>query len=190
MNPTASGRVVVLDRDGTIVIDKHYLDDPDELEFLPNAAAGLRLLHAAGHRLVVVTNQSGVGRGRFSLARMHEVNARLEQMVVAAGARLEAVYSCPHSPDDCCSCRKPGTALMQQAAEELGFEPSDTIVVGDKASDVELGVNVGAITMLVSDRDATTASPAPHPDFVVRDLVQVARIASDADLLTRARAAR
>jgi D-glycero-D-manno-heptose 1,7-bisphosphate phosphatase len=190
MNPKPSGRVVVLDRDGTIVIDKHYLDNPDELEFLPNATAGLRLMHDAGCRLIVVTNQSGVGRGRFSLARMHEVNARLEQMVAAAGARLEAIYSCPHSPADSCSCRKPRTGMLQQAAAELGFEPSDAIVVGDKSSDIELGSTVGAVTILISGRDAVAPIHLHGADFVVRDLVQVAHIAADAKLLAQARAAR
>jgi len=190
MSPTASGRVVVLDRDGTIVVDKHYLDDPNELEFLPNAAAGLRLLHAAGYRLIVATNQSGVGRGRFSLARMHEVNARLEQMVAAAGARLDAVYSCPHAPQDSCSCRKPQVGMLRQAAAELGFDPSDAIVVGDKVSDIEFGSSVGAVTMLVCDHDETPSMESHRPDFVVRDLVQVARIAADANLLAQTRVAR
>lgn len=184
------GTVVVLDRDGTIVVDKHYLDDPDELEFLPNAAEGLRSLHEAGHRLIVATNQSGVGRGRFSLARMHEVNARLEQMVAAAGARLEAIYSCPHAPADRCACRKPALGMLQQAAAELGFDPAGSIVVGDKVSDVEFGRRAGAITMLVSDPAQTPLAPHQTADFLVRDLAQVAGIAADTELLGKLRTSR
>ena len=190
MKPAVSGTVIVLDRDGTIVVDKHYLDDPDELQFLPNAAEGLRSLHEAGHRLIVATNQSGVGRGRFSLARMQEVNARLEQMVAAAGARLEAIYSCPHAPADMCACRKPALGMLQQAAADLGFDPAASIVVGDKASDVEFGRRAGAISMLISDPAQAPVALHPAADFLVSDLAQVARIANDAELLNKLRTSR
>ncbi len=98
-------RVVLLDRDGTIVVDKDYLSDPNLLELAPYAAQGLRWLYSHGYRLIVVTNQSGVGRGFFSLADMEAVNARLIAMVEDIGARIERIYSCPHAPDDVCRCR-------------------------------------------------------------------------------------
>src|SRR5579863_9716785 len=102
---------VVLDRDGTLVVDRDYLDDPDELEFLPGAAEGLRRLHQHGYRMVVISNQSGVGRGLFSLQRLDEINARLLQMVRSVGADLAGIYCCPHVPEEGCACRKPGTGL-------------------------------------------------------------------------------
>src|SRR5215813_3526086 len=98
MTPAGGARPVILDRDGTLVIDRHYLDDPGQLCFLPGAAEALRMLSRNGHRLIVITNQSGVGRGRFTLERMHEINERLIEMTTAAGARIDAIYSCPHEP--------------------------------------------------------------------------------------------
>src|SRR6185437_1189986 len=147
--PTLPTRVpvILLDRDGTLVIDRGYLGDPAGLEILPGAAEALGRLHRAGHRLVVVSNQSGVGRGLLSEERLEQINARLSQMVREAGAQLAGIYCCPHRPEERCECRKPGTALVQQAARELGFDPSAAVVIGDKASDVELGRRLGALTV-------------------------------------------
>jgi D-glycero-D-manno-heptose 1,7-bisphosphate phosphatase len=167
---SGSERVVILDRDGTIVVDHGYLSDPGALEFMPGAAAGLRWLHEQGYRLVVVTNQSGVGRGLFTIERMHEVHEALLQMVREEGARLEAIYFCPHAPEAKCACRKPETGLLLQAAQDLGFEPSAAIVIGDKGTDVEFGRRVGAVTMLVSGRDG--APEGVVPDYAVKDLVE------------------
>src|SRR5690242_21909121 len=101
---SANPRPIILDRDGTLVIDRHYLDDPEQLSFLPGAADALSLLTRRGHRIIVVTNQSGVARGRFTLERMHEINDRLIQLAADAGARIDAIYSCPHAPDADCAC--------------------------------------------------------------------------------------
>lgn len=168
---------VVLDRDGTVVVDRDYLDDPDELEFLPGAAEALRVLHQRGYRLIVISNQSGVGRGLFSLERLQEINARLQQMVRAAGAELAGIYCCPHRPEEGCACRKPGTALLLQAARELAFDPKASIVIGDKASDVELGRRVGAITLWIrSDAEPGAGAEPAAADHVVPDLAAAARV--------------
>ncbi len=172
---TAPGKVVVLDRDGTIVVDRGYLDDPDGLEFLPGAAPSLRSLHESGHRLVIVTNQSGIGRGLFSLDRLQAIHERLLLMVRREGADLERIYFCPHAPQDACSCRKPQTGLLLQAAADLGFDPASAIVVGDKQSDVEFGWRAGATTFLLSAPGAPAAAAGPPPDFVVADLPAVVR---------------
>ena len=167
--------MIVLDRDGTIVVDRNYLTDPDVLEFLPGAAQGLRRLHQRGHRLVIVSNQSGVGRGLLSLQRLEQINARLTQMVRQAGAELAGAYFCPHRPEEDCDCRKPKTQLLLQAARELAFDPADTIVIGDKSSDVELGRRVGALTILIaSDRKEIAA--AADADYVVTDLNAAAEL--------------
>ena len=109
MSRQVSGRAVILDRDGTMVVDRHYLSDPDGLTFLPGAAEGLRLMYEQGNRLVVISNQSGVGRGMFSLEVLQRMNDRLMEMVRQAGARLEGIYCCPHRPEQQCACRKPGS---------------------------------------------------------------------------------
>jgi D-glycero-D-manno-heptose 1,7-bisphosphate phosphatase len=167
---------VILDRDGTIVVDRDYLDDPAQLQFLPGALEGLRLLRERGHRLVVVTNQSGVGRGRFPLARVAEVHARLDQLLREAGAAIDAIYYCPHRPEDRCECRKPKPGLVLQAASELGFEPAAAVVIGDKSSDIELGRNLGATTMLISATGRASDDRPAAPDYVVRDLLEAARL--------------
>jgi D-glycero-D-manno-heptose 1,7-bisphosphate phosphatase len=171
-----SAKVVVLDRDGTIVIDRDYLDDPDELEFLAGAAEGLRRLHQRGHRLVVISNQSGVGRGLFTSERLEQINARFLQMVRAAGAELAGIYCCPHRPEEGCACRKPGTQLLVQAARELGFDPSHSIVIGDKSSDIELGRRVDAVTVLISSDSELAAQVDPAPHYVAADLTAAARL--------------
>jgi D-glycero-D-manno-heptose 1,7-bisphosphate phosphatase len=172
-------RAVILDRDGTIVADIGYLDDPARLEFLPGAAEGLRRLHASGYRIVVVTNQSGVGRGRFALTRLHEIHATLLQMARQAGAPIDAIYYCPHRPEENCACRKPKPKLLLQAAAELGFEPSAAVVIGDKSSDIELGRSVGAVTMLVSETGRDSEGKLVEPDYVIRDLLEAARLLGD-----------
>jgi D-glycero-D-manno-heptose 1,7-bisphosphate phosphatase len=167
--------MVILDRDGTVVVDRHYLADPAGLEFLPGAAQGLRTLHEHGHRLVLITNQSGIGRGLLSLAQLEAIHARLRRMMREAGAPLEAIYYCPHTPEEGCECRKPRSELFWRAAAELGFGPSDAVVVGDKASDIEFGHNVGAATILIAPvPPAMIAEGQPAADFVAADLVQAA----------------
>jgi D-glycero-D-manno-heptose 1,7-bisphosphate phosphatase len=170
----AAPETIVLDRDGTIVVDRHYLDDPRGLEFEPGAAEGLQRLHHRGHRLVVITNQSGVGRGRFSLARLAEIHDRLESMVESVGARLSGIYFCPHLPDDRCSCRKPELGLLRQAAADLGFDPRSAVVIGDKMSDVEFGARAGARTVLIAPAGPIGAGQDIRPDLIAADLLQAA----------------
>lgn len=175
MSPAARPRTVILDRDGTIVIDRGYMSEPAQLEFLPNAAEGLALMHRAGHPLVIITNQSGIGRGLFSPAQLAAVGARFTAMVEAAGARLAGVYFCPHRPDERCACRKPNTQLALDAAAALGFDPARAVVIGDKGSDIELGRRLGATTILVS-AGAVRSDSTPAPDYRVRDLLEAAQI--------------
>jgi D-glycero-D-manno-heptose 1,7-bisphosphate phosphatase len=178
MTPESHPRkVVILDRDGTIIVDRDYLDDPAGLSFLPGAAEALQWLHTHGFRLVVVTNQSGVARGRFGLERLALIHQRFAEMVALAGAHLEGIYFCPHGPDDGCDCRKPNTGLLEQAASELGFDLSSVIVVGDKESDIELGRRVFAPTILIAA--AATGRPETAADFVANDLREAARVIED-----------
>jgi D-glycero-D-manno-heptose 1,7-bisphosphate phosphatase len=171
----AANKVVILDRDGTIVIDRHYLSEPAGLEFLPGAADGLRSLYDLGYRLIVITNQSGIGRGLFPIERLQQMNSRLREMVLAAGARLEGIYFCPHRPEDRCDCRKPGIKLLLDAAAAHGFDPTQAVVIGDQNSDVEFGRRAGAMTILV-DSGALNEPGPQSADYVVRDLREAATI--------------
>ena len=166
-------KVIVLDRDGTIVVDRHYLKDPDALQFAAGAAVGLQRMRDLGYRLVLITNQSGIARGFFSLSTLAEVHERLKQMLNSIGVRLEGIYFCPHGPEEGCTCRKPQLGLMRQAAKELGFEMSRAIVIGDKASDIEFGQRAGAVTVLIGNPE----SPSPvAPDFIAENLWAAADI--------------
>ena len=169
----SGARVALLDRDGTIVFNRHYLDNADGLKFLPGAAEGLRLLYERGYRLVVITNQSGIGRGLFPPERLQEMNVRLMQMVEAAGARLAGIYSCPHTPEDHCPCRKPEPGMILQAAAELGFDPRDAVVIGDNDSDIECGRRVGAATVLIT-AEKVLGSKDLQADAAATDLVGAA----------------
>jgi D-glycero-D-manno-heptose 1,7-bisphosphate phosphatase len=173
-------RAAVVDRDGTIVAERHYLSDPDQLELLPGALEGLRELREQGFDLVVVTNQSGLSRGYFDQARLDQIHARLEAELAAGGVRLDAIFVCPHLPSANCECRKPRPGLLHAAAARLGFDPRAALVVGDKECDIALGQAVGATTFLVqTGYGAETAARAEvQPDFVVPDLAAVAQLAS------------
>lgn len=140
---------VVLDRDGTVIYERHYLSDLEHVELLPGAASALRRLQEGGMGLIVVTNQSGIGRGLFSVQRLDAIHQRMCALLAAEGVRLDGIFYCPHMPEDGCACRKPATGLLTQAAKELGFKPQDSVVIGDKSCDIELGRQAGATTVLV-----------------------------------------
>jgi histidinol-phosphate phosphatase family protein len=168
-------KFVILDRDGTVIEERRYLSDPDDVALLPGAGAALRALRQSGFGLIVITNQSGVGRGFFNQSRLDEIHRRLEELLAAEGVSLDGIYVCPHTPDDNCACRKPAGGLLEQAGRELGFDPSATIVIGDKASDIEMGRRVGARTFLVRTgygREIEAQDSAP--DYIVDDLLAAA----------------
>jgi D-glycero-D-manno-heptose 1,7-bisphosphate phosphatase len=151
---------VFLDRDGTIVVNKHYLADPAGLELLPNAAAGLRELRDLGARLVVVTNQSGVGRGYFDEAALAAMHSRLEELLVAESIELAGIYACPHAPDAGCDCRKPATGLYLRAVEELGLELEGSFVIGDGDVDMDAGARLGATAIRIGSETPDLAAAA------------------------------
>jgi histidinol-phosphate phosphatase family protein len=174
----ASVRVAFLDRDGTIMVDRDYLSDPAGVELLPGAAEGLRLLCDRGIRLVVVSNQSGVGSGRISPEQLAQVNARLTELLGAEGVLLNGTYCCIHRSDAGCDCRKPLPGLALQAASDLGLDPSRGIVVGDKPADIGLARALGIPSFLTTTGSGseTLNAGAVAADYVVDGLAQLARI--------------
>jgi D-glycero-D-manno-heptose 1,7-bisphosphate phosphatase len=128
-----------LDRDGTLIEDLHYLGDPERVRLLDGVAEALALLNGAGYVPVIVSNQSGVGRGLFPEAAVHEVNARLRQLLLAAhaGADVRAFYHCPHAPEDDCDCRKPKAGLFLRAAGEHALDLGRSVGFGDRDRDLE-----------------------------------------------------
>ena len=151
-----SRRWLLLDRDDTILDDPGYLSDPAAIRFLPGAVEGLRLFHQQGWPIVVITNQSGIGRGYFGQAEVQAVHARFTELLKAEGIEIAGIYLCPHAPDEGCRCRKPEPALALQAASELGLDLESAVMVGDKLSDLELGRNIGAsyVAQVVAKNEA------------------------------------
>jgi phosphoheptose isomerase len=172
---------VVLDRDGTIIVEKNYLASPDQVQLLPNAAAGLRRFHEMGYGLVLLTNQSGVGRGYFSETAVNAVHRRLNELLTQEGVRLDGVYFCPHAPENDCSCRKPRAGLFERAVAELDLDPAASIVIGDKPCDIDLGRSVGLTTVLVRTGYGTKyfCDGAIMPDFVANDLLNASEIVAN-----------
>jgi D-glycero-D-manno-heptose 1,7-bisphosphate phosphatase len=183
---------VVLDRDGTIIVERHYLSNPDQVELLPHSAEGLRGLRRAGLGLVVITNQSAIGRGIIDEARLHEIHQRMEHLLEQEGVLLDGIYFCPHLPSDGCSCRKPNTELLDSSASDHGFDTSKCFVIGDKASDIELGQSVGATTVLVQSGygEQVAKHRTANPTYVAKDLGEAAQCilnAASRDLTERVR---
>jgi histidinol-phosphate phosphatase family protein len=169
--------LLVVDRDGTLIKEKHYLADPAGVELLPGVVAGLRTFAQHGYEVAVVTNQSGIGRGYFGTDTLDAIHAELQRQLAQHGIPLRSVYHCPHTPDDGCACRKPEPELLQRAMQELGYAPEQCLVVGDKRCDIELGARLGVRTALVrtgyglgTERDGMCV-----PDRVVDDFVHLAR---------------
>lgn len=171
-------RFVVLDRDGTIIEDRHYLTDPDQVTLIPNVAAGLRELRDLGLGLIVITNQSAVGRGFLDRDRLDQIHRRMAELLAAEGIELAGIYVCPHLPEDGCACRKPLLGLLQEASEELGFDPELCFVIGDKPCDVELGRCCGATAFLVrtGHGEEYVTAGAAAADFIVADVAAAAEI--------------
>lgn len=170
--------LLVVDRDGTLIEERHYLGDPGGVSLLPGVVDGLRAFVAEGYELAIVTNQSGIGRGYFDADAAAAVNAEVVRQLEAGGVTVRGVYLCPHRPEEGCECRKPAPGLFRRAMRELGYGPGQCLVVGDKKCDVDLGARLGARTVLVrtgygaaTERDGMCA-----PDLVVDGLGQLAAL--------------
>jgi len=145
-----SKRWILLDRDGTVIAEKHYLHDPAEVEILPGVVEGLLKLQKAGYKFVVLTNQSGIGRGYYSKEDMDAVHLRIAGLLAARGVLVSGFFHCPHRPDENCGCRKPKTGLAKQAMKSLGFSLAEvSCVAGDKKCDVDFASNLGVPSVLV-----------------------------------------
>ena len=136
-------RAVFLDRDGTIIEEKEYLRDPDQVVVFPGAAQALKRLQGAGFKLVIVTNQSGIGRGYYTVEDMHRVNTRLVAELKPYGVRFEKIYFAPEAPEQPSRGRKPSPQFLFDARDEFGLDLSQSYMIGDKLTDLECGWNAG-----------------------------------------------
>ena len=170
-----------LDRDGTIIEDTNYVASPTEVRLLPGSADAIRRLNDAGIAAVVVTNQSGIARGYFDFAGYERVRDRLDALLRAAGARIDATYICPHHPDITgpCPCRKPGLMLFEQAAAEHGLDTRRAAFIGDRWHDVAPAGAFGGRGVLIDG----PATPAPERNRAARDAVVVTSLSEAVSML-------
>lgn len=147
-----SRRAALLDRDGTLIPDRAYTNDPDQVSLLPGAAAAIRTLAAAGYPSIVITNQSGIARGLITLMQYRAVRRRLDALLAAEGAALADTFTCPHHPDfDApCNCRKPALGLYRRAAVVHDLNLSHCLYVGDRWRDLIPARELGARSVLVT----------------------------------------
>lgn len=142
-------RALIVDRDGTIIPDLHYLADPERLELLRGVGESLRVARAHGYRVVCVTNQSGIGRGFYTANDVDRVHRRLNERLEAEGTRIDAFYYCPHLPEEGCACRKPATELFDRAQRDLDLDWGRSAIIGDRWLDMEAGRRLGLLTAFV-----------------------------------------
>ncbi|MFL6414775.1 MAG: D-glycero-alpha-D-manno-heptose-1,7-bisphosphate 7-phosphatase [Bryobacteraceae bacterium] len=167
---------IFLDRDGTVIHDTGYIGDPDLVEFMPAVFPALRRFQDEGYRLVVISNQSGIGRGVITQAQYELVARRIADRLSEYGIQT-ATYYCPHSPDDLCLCRKPNPFLLLQAAQDLAIDLARSYMIGDRLTDVEAGTAAGCKTILFGQTaNSEVAVWDPPPDYVCPDWPCVSRL--------------
>lgn len=151
-------KAVFIDRDDTVAKDVPYCSRPEDLKLFPGVGRSVKELNDAGYLVILVTNQSGVGRGYFSLEMLEKIHEKLRADIAEEGGRLDAIYFCPHHPDDRCACRKPQMGLIQQANRDFDIDIAGSFVIGDSEHDVEMGRRAGCRTFRVSaDQDFNQA---------------------------------
>jgi histidinol-phosphate phosphatase family protein len=185
--PRKKRRIVLLDRDGTVNVEKGFLADPEKVELIPGAARAIKKLNRAGFAVAIVTNQSGIGRGMYTREQMRATNDRVVAMLKKGGATIDSVEFCPHHPEAVipalkriCRCRKPGTLMARRAATRTGATLKDCVVVGDRLNDVRMGNKLKGRAVLVLTgygkahrllaRKERMRKDGTIPDAIVRDL--------------------
>jgi D-glycero-D-manno-heptose 1,7-bisphosphate phosphatase len=173
---------VFIDRDGTLIRDVGYLSSEKQLEILPKVPDALRLLREKGYKVVVVTNQSGIARGRLTESLLANIHRELFGRLARSGAQVDGVYYCPHHPTEgfapyktVCDCRKPNTGMIRQAAAELDVAASRSYVVGDQMTDMELAARIGARGIWIHSRGEPPVEIPPVVAHVAANLWEAAR---------------
>lgn len=184
---SAKKKAVFLDRDGTLIEEKGYLDSPENIILFPFTAEALRLLSENGFMTIIASNQSGIARGYFTAEKVEEINSALSSLLSASGARIDDIYYCPHYPGGTvieyaieCDCRKPGTGLIRRAADEHGIDLCASFIIGDKMSDILISRELPLRSVLVRTGygkfdEMNLQETVYSPDFIADDLLQAAR---------------
>jgi D-glycero-D-manno-heptose 1,7-bisphosphate phosphatase len=183
-----SGPAIFLDRDGTIIEEIGFLDSPEKINIIPGTLRALKIFQNLNYKLIIVSNQSGVARGFFDETTAQIVNEKILDMFSKNGIKIDGIYYCPHHPDYGspkykinCNCRKPKPGMIYQAVEEHKLDILQSIMIGDKLSDVLTGKNLGMESILVltgfgkNQRLKLESVGSSHqPDYVANDIYQAA----------------
>jgi len=160
-----SEKYILLDRDGVINHDSgDFIKSPEEWNAIDSSLQAIARLHQAGYKVVVITNQSGVGRGLYSDADLTAIHLKMQQQVEAAGGKIEQIYYCPHLPDSQCSCRKPKAGMLVQFAKDYAVSLGSIYFIGDSLRDLQAGITSGAKAILVKTGNGTKTLAA-NPDL-------------------------
>jgi D,D-heptose 1,7-bisphosphate phosphatase len=174
-------KAVFLDRDGTIVEDIGYLNNPQQIQFIPGSIEAIKKLNEAGYKVVVITNQAGVARGLITEDMLQTIDKTLHKFILNGGAHLDGVYYCPHHPEHGvhpykqeCECRKPHPGLIKRAHRDLNIDLSQSFMVGDKATDIQAGKRAGTKSILVESGRGLgeKARLKQKPDYIAKNLLQ------------------
>jgi rfaE bifunctional protein nucleotidyltransferase chain/domain len=175
--PAKTAPAAFFDRDGTVIEEAEYLHEPERIRILPNALEGMKRFQDMGFRIVLITNQPGIGIGYYSKEDFYRVNRTLFKSFSEKGILVDKIYFCPHGKSEKCSCRKPEQALIQRAREELNLDLSRSVMIGDKTSDVETGRRAGMRTVLVrTGFRGEDGEYSVRPDFTAQDLLEASRM--------------
>jgi D-glycero-D-manno-heptose 1,7-bisphosphate phosphatase len=157
-------KFIILDRDGTIVVDKHYVHKIKDMEFLANAIKGMKLMVNAGYKLIILTNQAGIAKGYFNRAAADKFNDELKKRLRRKGVEITDIKICHHHPDvtGICQCRKPKTGMVDIIKESHNLKPSEAIFIGDKDCDIALGHNCNALSIRIRNKQYPSKIKANH----------------------------
>lgn len=169
---------VFLDRDGTVMEDAHYIKSPGQVRLLPGAAAAVKRINDARIPVIVVTNQSGIARGIFTVQDYEAVRDRFESLLAEQGAHVDASYYCPHLPDDPpeCNCRKPGTLMFEQAIADFQLDAGNVAYIGDRWRDVAVSKRLGGRGIMIESPETSSEDR----ERARRDAIETARDLSEA----------
>ncbi|PIQ84466.1 MAG: D,D-heptose 1,7-bisphosphate phosphatase [Candidatus Omnitrophica bacterium CG11_big_fil_rev_8_21_14_0_20_63_9] len=168
-------RAVFLDRDGTVARYREYCCRVEEFELLPDVGKAIQRLNQAGLPVIIVTNQSAIGRGWLTTETLEAIHDKMRRELARSGARVDAIYVCPHRPDEGCACRKPRSAMLQRAASEFRLSLPDSYMVGDRQLDMLSGRAVGSRTVLVRTGHQPEADGAAQADYSAETLEDAVR---------------
>lgn len=170
-------KAVFLDRDGTINIDKDFVYKKEDLEFIPNALKGLKKIQEKGYKLIIITNQSGIGRGYYKIEDYKNLMKIFYKELEKKNVKIEKDYFCPHKPEEKCKCRKPNIELIERAIKEYKIHREKSFFIGDKTADVLAGKNAGLKTILVlTGKAGKDKKYNIKPDYICKDLLDASKI--------------